>query len=224
MVKRLLISLAFGAAVISLSAPVPAYGDEIFYPADYGATYNGYKIYVSPAEHGGANVGCDGFVEDYNMRLISRRLVDNVSLGAGSLVDRGYRVRLGTGNVSQNINSSNSWVPNRHIALHSNAGGSGSCPGRSAGEGTLAFYQPGRPLSNELANGLGERVGNISPGNGDGSPPGGQYVELNSTDAVAVLLEMEFHTWMGGVNWMRGNREAIAYAVRVAIDVHLDYP
>jgi hypothetical protein len=25
---------------------------------------NGYKIYLSPAEHFGQNIGCDGYVED----------------------------------------------------------------------------------------------------------------------------------------------------------------
>jgi N-acetylmuramoyl-L-alanine amidase len=192
--------------------------DHIYLPAQW----NGFRIYLSPAHHwGGPKYGCNGYIEDNNMHQVAHEAGHRTTLGAGSLRDRGYRVRLGHGDPDDNVERSNGWNADRHIAIHSNAHGSAPC-GESEG-GTVVFHYPGSTVGAALAAELLAHVGPSSPGTLSERVDTASFYELSETIAPAAYLETEFHDWITGVGWLRDYR-SWAFRIGAAVDAHLGYP
>lgn len=192
--------------------------DDFYHPQNW----NGWRIYLSPAHHwDGPNYGCDAYVEDVTMRRLATHAAGVTTVGSGSLLDRGYRVRVGHGDPDDNIERSNRWPSDRHIALHSNAHGSAQCGATSGG--TLAFYDAGRPHSVDLARKLSNKVGGDSPGGNDDAVAHGNLYELNQSNSPPAYLETEFHDWQKGKNWLV-DYESWSWYLGYAVDVHLGYP
>lgn len=191
--------------------------DELY---EHPPTWNGRKIYLSPAHHwSGPKYGCGSYVEDDNMLRVAREagIWDN----GGSLWDRGYKVRVGRGDPDDNVQHSNNWGSNRHIPLHSNAHGNDQC-GASNG-GTIAFYYPGSGTGEDLARALKNKVGDSSPGGANERVDTANLYELSATSMPAAYLEAEFHDWMRGKDWLV-DYSSWAWRIGWAVDVHLGYP
>ncbi len=210
-------------AIASVPSPTFAH-DSDNHPADdiyQPMTWNGWRIYLSPAHHWtGPKYGCGDYVEDDNMPRVAQHAAHIASLGAGSLQDRGYRVRVGKGDPDDNVDRSNAWNADRHIAMHSNASGNAQCGG--SGRGTRVFYYSGSTQGQDLAGRLRTHVGASSPGEPD-SISTHTFYELSETTAKAAYLEAEFHDWTGGANWLE-DYQSWSWKVGYAVDVHLNYP
>ncbi len=200
--------------------------DAVYWPPDAGYQYNGWKVYLSPAHHWvGYKYGCSGYIEDTAMV----QAAEEAAIGAGwDLRARGYFVRVGAADPDENVTRSNGWgsgSKRRHIAIHSNASGSSSCPSNPIGTGTKAFYwsSAGKNLARDLLN----KIGPASPG-GESSNQADdlkkkQWHELTATSMVAAYLETEFHDWYSGVGWL-WTEQNWAWRIGWAVDSNLGYP
>lgn len=215
--------ISLGTILMMMTIFLFATGYEVY--ADYtwyGS--NGYKIYLSPAEHFGQNIGCDGYVEDENAQALALE----AAVGNGwDLLARGYSVRVGTGTYVQNTSSSNSWGADYHIPMHSNAGTWDCTPPydlNHGASGTYLMYYPGDTDGSGLSDELVYTIGSASPGMGfDRKESNTVFYELNSTNASAAYLESAFHTFQPDVDWLE-DYSSWSWRVGWAVDRYLGYP
>lgn len=190
---------------------------------------NGYKIYLSPAEHNGDNVGCSGYIEDQEADNLALQAA--VGVGGWNLLARGYSVRIGTGTHIQNTTNSNNWGSDYHIPMHSNSPasvGSWDCTPpydlNFGASGTYLMYYPGDTNGSGLSNKLVEKIGPQSPGKGfDRMESRSNLHELSATNAPAAYLESAFHTFQPDVDWLKNN-SSWSWRVGFAVDSYLGYP
>ena len=161
------------------------------------------RIYISPSDQTD-NVGVGNYgTEAARMQDLANRL-------GTALANKNHTV-LGCKNTisrKERIQESNNLNANFHIALHSNAGG---------GTGPEIFYY----TSSSAGKGLAEKVlQNITavpgcpPSRGVKASSG--LEELNSTKAVAILIEVAFHDNEYDAQWIINNMNAIASAIAAA--------
>lgn len=131
----------------------PASADTVHRP---GSDFNGNVLYISRACHdgndgtpGGACITNRGCFGSGNFRLSENVMSKRISRSAtfagryDTLLDRGYRVVIGNGTVSQNTARSNS-RPNvkLHIPIHTNATSGENCnPRAKSRHGTEGLYR-----------------------------------------------------------------------------------
>lgn len=185
-------------------------------------TWNGKKVYLSPALHTPDNEGCDGFLESANAR-------ETALATATELQDRGYAVRVGTGDFSANTDDSNAWGADAHIPIHSN-GGVEDCesPFNPANGGTLVMFHPNRSASQALANQIESAMDSKSPGTNDRTCPDwcsqfDSLHEVRASSGIPAYVEVAYHTYRPDVDWMRGE-ERPARAIARGIDRYFGYP
>lgn len=226
------------AAMFLVTGPA-AVADYVYRP--YG-TWNGAKIYLSPARHSdtGHRGECRRQSENEMAFRTARRATNGRYYGDSyqpdspwrNLRSRGYLVRIGTGSVSSAVRNSNAWGAHLHIPIHSNADVAGRCARTNAGRfGTVVIYKSyGSSGGQGLARAIGERVGPASPGtrdyichNSSSCTRFNCLAELCNTRARAAYLEAEFHTWNRGVDFVR---KSYWWAWRLgwAVDRFLGYP
>lgn len=238
---RKLVSLAALGVLLGL-ASIPASAQDLFYDP-YG-TWNGKKIYLSPARHSdsGSRGECGSNGENTTAYWLAWDATNgsyyndayNPTSAYRNLRARGYKVRIGQGTVSSAISNSNAWGSDLHIPLHSNADVAGQCSRTTGGFGTVVIYWHTSSGGPNLASSLKDRVGVFSgatsPGTNDYTcyNPGHPCTtitlgELRYTSAVAAYMESEFHTWNTGYDWLMDS-PIWAWRLGWAIDVHLGYP
>jgi hypothetical protein len=214
-----------------------ARADEIYDPYN---SWNGYKVYLSPARHSDAgNRGECGNNNENNMAYNSSwhatngwhyNDVYNDTSAYRNLRARGYQVRIGTGTLQSAIDNSNAWGANLHIPMHSNASGNTDCnTTNSSAFGTVVIYRDGNTNGQSLANQLKDKVGYKSPGTNDYTCYNPNHPctlidlgELRLINATAAYQESEFHNWWTGVNWI--NDYSWPWRMGWAIDQFLGYP
>ncbi|GAB4083523.1 hypothetical protein GCM10028784_01530 [Myceligenerans cantabricum] len=214
-----------GTTVVALAQPASA--DVNYNPG----SWNGKRIYLSQACHDGndgvpggsciTNHGCAGYSENSQSYQTALHAINGAKSGRLNLLERGYRVRRGNGTLNQNVNSSNNYGSNLHVPIHSNAR-SESCGNTTNGNhGTLMMYVStgGSNCSEKFVRWFGAG----SPGTNDVRSYRSNLGELNNTTAVACYLEMEFHTWKKGRNWLVGEQN-YSWRVGRSIDEYLGYP
>lgn len=232
-----LIAVLVMAAMFIVYADKTEAQDLIYNP--YG-TWNGYKVYLSPARHSdtGSRGECGGNSENtmaYNAALNATNGeyyndVPDTSSVYRNLRARGYQVRIGRGTVRSAIDNSNAWGANLHIPMHSNADFTGQCSRTDASRfGTVVIYWHTSSGGPSLAASIRDIVGASSPGTNDFTcfNPGHPCTtinlgELRETSAVAAYIESDFHTWNTGVNWL--NQPSWPWRIGWAIDSYLGYP
>lgn len=173
------------------------------------ATWNGKKVYLSPAKHSPENYGCSNYAESPGARAIALATKDK-------LVSYGYEVRVGDGDYVANTSDSNSYNPQLHVPIHSNAGTS-DCAGTTASHGgTWVMYvsTAGQSASTAILNAMKA----YSPGTNDKictdtTCSGKNLYELRSTTAVAAYVEAAFHTYGPDMNWLK---QSASVGLRVA--------
>ena len=214
--RRLGLVTVVGVAVASSVTGAQAAPDEIYQPT----TWNGYRIYLSPSDQ--PNGGCGDYVEATNMHRVAHSAAVGTTLGAGSLQDRGYKVRIRHGTLTEGVARSNGWPSDRHIPLHSNARSGSQC-GYSSG-GTQTFYYPGSTRGQDLARKLKNLIGEVSPGAAlESVSTRSDLYELYATSMPAAYLEAEFHDWTQGKNWLVSYPDW-SWRIGYAVDLHLGYP
>ena len=206
-----------GTAVVASVPGAQAAPDEIYQPA----TWNGYRIYLSPSDQ--SNGGCGDYLEKTNMHKVAHSAATGTTMGSGSLQDRGYKVRIRHGTLTEGVARSNSWPSDRHIPLHSNARSSTQC-GYSSG-GTQTYYYPGSTKGEDLARKLKNLLGEVSPGSGSREfvATNSVFYEMYATSMPAAYVEAEFHDWTQGKNWLV-DYPSWSWRIGYAVDLHLGYP
>jgi hypothetical protein len=235
-----IVAVSFFIVVAFLTTPVHGTAqsrDLVLTPSQS----NNFRIYISPARHSdaGRRGECDGKNENtmafasafYVARGPSNSVYDGWELARG-LVDRGFMVRIGTGNIESAIQNSNMWGADLHIVMHSNANvGSINCDAADPQRfGTVVIYRASSTQGHRLAELLVRRLGPLSPGRTDYACPNPGHSctqinlgELRRTNAVASYIESEFHSWRGGMVWLERTPDW-AWHVAAAIDEFLGYP
>lgn len=237
--RRSWIAAATGLALLSAAGVAEAQQADLIYEP-YG-TWNGYRVYLSPARHtdsgGRGECGTTGENDlaywvawDATNGTYYNDVYDPTAPGR-NLLARGYRVRIGRGTVQSAITNSNAWGADIHIPVHSNADVTGQCSRTTASRfGTVVIYWSTSANGQALATQLRTTVGASSPGTSDQTcyNPGHPCTtinlgELRDTSAVAAYLETEFHTWTTGYNWIY-NSPTWAWRIGSGVDAHLNYP
>lgn len=221
---------AVGALAVAAAwaLPAPAQAQDLLYDP-YG-TWNGYRIYLSPARH--SDAGGRGECGGNNENNLAYDVAYTATTGDNGydLRSRGYKVRIGRGTVSSAISNSNAWAAHIHVPLHSNASGATCSSTNAAAFGTNVIYYSSSANGQRLAGRLVYWPGYYSPGTNDYTCPNPGHPcttinlgELSQTSAVAAYSETEFHNWTTGVNWL-ANELPWAWSVAEAIDEYLGYP
>ena len=246
-IRRLLVPVALTAVVVA-AAPQFAGADQIFQPIGH---WNGKKIYLSPARHEDAgHRGECGTLTENQLAYFEAYDATNGNWYRGRYAPRSrwrnlrvrhYKVRIGTGTLVSAIANSNAWGATLHIPIHSNADVPNQCGRTDASRfGTLGIWRLGNSRGRDLATKLVRVLGveAATPGTQDRPSPGthdftcynpGQPCtkidlgELRETRATAAYMEMEFHTWNRGYDWLLTDWPW-AWRFGRGIDLHLGYP
>ena len=108
-------------------------------------------------------------------------------------------------NMYASINESNNWGADLHIPIHTNAGG---------GNGTVVFVYSKASGNMKFANPIYKQVQGVSLGTIDyGVRAYPELAELNSTNAVTVYIEVDFHDRADIAKWIIENVDTIGEAI-----------
>jgi N-acetylmuramoyl-L-alanine amidase len=171
------------------------------------------KVYLSASKQGD-NIGTDGISEKDRMHDLMGKIVWHVKAGRG---DIGLYTNNSQSSLQGSIQDSNNIAPDIHIALHSNAGGSG--------EGTEAYYS-NYPIysqeSHRLANLVYAQVAAALIGKDRGVKPDTSLyniglAETRETTAVATLIELFFHDSYNDVVDYTNKVDLVAKLIALAI-------
>ncbi len=109
--------------------------------------------------------------------------------------------------MQQSISESNAWSPDLHIPIHTNA-----FNGATLG-GTLVMIYSMEDKNKRAGQALLDSVAPVSPGPDYTLRANPSLAELNSTKAIAVYIEVEFHDTADGAKWIIENTKTIGEAI-----------
>lgn len=160
------------------------------------------KIYLSPSNQIN-NLYATG---DTNECKQCNRIAEYAKIALGRC---GFEVKkaLPGQNINTSISESNNWVADLHISIHTNA-----FNGQTLG-GTLVMIYSSATENKKSGESILNAVAPISPGPDYSLRVNSSLAELNSTKAIAVYLEVEFHDTKDGANWIINNVKAIGEAI-----------
>lgn len=156
------------------------------------------KVYLSPSvQHKNIGTGKYGS-EAYRMNL----LCDEIE---PELLRHGFHIKRNKPemNLYEVVYDSNSWRPDIHIALHSNAGG---------GRGTETWHYPSKK-GKELAKCIHKQAIQVIPFPDRGLKETTSFLELHDTIAPACLIEVIFHDNEEEAKWLMNNTKTVAEAI-----------
>lgn len=110
-------------------------------------------------------------------------------------------------NMWTTINESNAWGANLHVPIHTNAF-NGSLTG-----GTLIMLYSTSGENLKAGQAIFNRLAPITPGSDYSIRANTGLAELNSTKAIAVYVECEFHDTEDGANFIINNTDKIGEAI-----------
>lgn len=160
------------------------------------------KIYLSPSNqnantysYGNTNemVQCNR-IADYAKKALER---------CGFVVKKAKQGQ----EMNTSIRESNTWKADLHIPIHTNA-----FNGKVTG-GTLVMLYSNTTANNKAGKAILDAVKVISPGKDYNLRYNSELAELNSTNAIAVYLEVEFHDTKEGAKWIIDNVKNIGEAI-----------
>lgn len=103
------------------------------------------------------------------------------------------------------IAESNAWRADLHIPIHTNAGG---------GQGTVVFVYNKSTTNMKFAEPIYREVQAVTPGGIDyGIRENPGLAELNSTNAIAVYIEVDFHDNRDISKWLIENPRTVGEAI-----------
>ena len=158
--------------------------------------------YLSPSNQG-ANMGINGYGSERDqMYQLVLEITPHLDRAGVSFV-----VPEKTVSLSERVRQSNAIGACFHLALHSNAGGSG----KAFGPVGLYYSDSGKAFCGRLVNALldlGQKTNRSYHTRQEKS-----LYELRKTRAPAALLEVDFHDSPEGVEFITTHRSAIAEAI-----------
>jgi hypothetical protein len=220
-----------------LATAPAAQADEFYY--SYG-TWNGKKIYLSPARHSdsGSRGECSGKSENDMAYSTARNGVNgdwygdydsdyyDPNGGGRNLRARNYQIRIGTGTIYSAVDNSNAWGSDLHIPIHSNASGSGTCGGSYGGTVTIYKSSAGQAFAGQLRythEASSPGTNDLTCYVGSSCTQASCLYELCSTTAVAGYLEADYHDWSGATGWLDAGY-SWSWRIGWAVDRYLGYP
>lgn len=167
------------------------------------------KLFISPSSQD-ANKGLSGaYVEEVQMNKIADILIPEL-IRHGIVVGRNSK----TGDYNTHVADSNSFKPDYHIAIHSNATGK---PTNTTIRGCEMFcHKPLEPLNKgtQMATAIYNEVVAIMTVKGRGIKDGTATMsEIKYTTAPACLIEIDYHDNDNGAKWIMANIAQIAQAI-----------
>jgi N-acetylmuramoyl-L-alanine amidase len=162
--------------------------------------------YLSPSNQAG-NIGVNGYgSEKEQMNLLLDEIIPHLDR-AGVSFHRGDPDIT----IQQRVAESNSMKSCFHLALHSNAGGSGKA------RGPIAFYysEKGKTFCKAVVDAL-LKLGQAS-NRAQNVQQSKSLYELRCTNAPACLLEVDFHDSVSGVEFLTTRRSEIAETIATVI-------
>lgn len=160
------------------------------------------KIYLSPSNQDG-NLYAYGNTNECDQ---CNRIAD----AAKTALERcGFTVKKAPKGqeMRTSINESNSWGADLHIPIHTNAA-NGKCGG------TLVFVYSDSAENMKYAKPIYEAVQAVSPGTTNyGVRVDSGWAEVNSTNAIAVYIEVDFHDNPPIAKWLIENPKTVGEAI-----------
>ena len=158
------------------------------------------KIYLSPSNQDG-NLYAYGNTNEMEQ---CNRIAD----AAKAALERcGFEVKKAPKGQAMrtSIAESNAWGADLHIPIHTNAGG---------GQGTVVFVYNKNTTNMKFAEPIYREVQAVTPGGIDyGIQENPGLAELNSTNAVAVYVEADFHDNERIAKWLVENPKTVGEAI-----------
>ena len=158
------------------------------------------KIYLSPSNQEG-NMYAYGNTSEMEQ---CNRIAD----AAKAALERcGFEVKkaLKGQAMRTSIAESNTWGADLHIPIHTNAGG---------GQGTVVFVYNKNTTNMKFAEPIYREVQAVTPGGIDyGIRENPGLAELNSTNAIAVYVEADFHDNKEIAKWLIENPRTVGEAI-----------
>lgn len=160
------------------------------------------KIYLSPSMQS-ANLYKTG---NTNEMIECNKIAEQVKI---ALSRCGFDVKKASQgqSMTDSIKESNAWNSDLHIPIHTNAY-NGAVTG-----GTLVMIYSNEAKNKQAGEAILNAVAPISPGPDYALRVNSGLAELNSTSAIAVYLEIEFHDTESGANWIINNTKTIGEAI-----------
>lgn len=165
-----------------------------------------YKIYLSPSmqKHNIYATGNTNEMEQCNKIANSAQTALNRCGFVTKKAPQGQ-------SMQQNISESNTWLPDLHVAIHTNAAN-----GKS--DGTLVMIYKNTEKNSAAANAIYQTVFNATPGNTKRAVQiRTDLAELKSTKSLAVYVECEFHDNPAISDFIINNTEKIGEAIAEGI-------
>ena len=158
------------------------------------------KIYLSPSNQDG-NLYAYGNTNECDQ---CNRMADAAKV---ALERCGFTVKKAPKGqeMATSIAESNAWGADLHIPIHTNAGG---------GAGTVVFVYEQSEENLKPARAIYQEVQAVTPGQTlYGVRTLSQLAELNSTNAIAVYLEVDFHDNREIAKWLIENPKTVGEAI-----------
>lgn len=174
------------------------------------------KIYLSPSlqEY---NPYVDGGNEEYYMNLIADAMEPYLNSSGIQFTRNEPSQKL-----SQAIAQSNAGNYDLHLALHSNAAPEGRY---GQVRGVLVFYFPGSIQGQEAANLIADNLKTVYPlPNKVRAEPTTSIGEVRRVRAPSVFLELGYHDNPDDAAWVKGNLDAIARSIVLALTEYFALP
>jgi N-acetylmuramoyl-L-alanine amidase len=171
------------------------------------------NVYLSPStqEH---NIGAGDYgTEESRMNLVADEVAKLFNLNGISYCRNNPAMTL-----NQVIVDSNRVNPDVHLAVHSNAGGSGQA------RGTEVYCCKGSTRGKRLATCLYNYVSALTPVADRGVKEADNLGEVVRTTAPAAIVEVDFHDNPAGAHWIEANIRNIAIAIVKGVCEYLGKP
>lgn len=110
-------------------------------------------------------------------------------------------------NMWTSINESNAWGANLHVPIHTNAF-NGTLTG-----GTLIMLHTANGNNLKAGTAILSQLAPVTPGKDYAIQERPDLAELNSTKAIAVYIECEFHDTVDGANFIINNTDKLGEAI-----------
>ena len=160
------------------------------------------KIYLSPSNQDGNKYAAG----NTNEMIQCNRIAVSAEY---HLKRHGFEVKKAPEgqNMWTSINESNAWGANLHVPIHTNAF-NGSLTG-----GTLIMLYSTSGENLKAGHAIFNRLAPITPGSDYSIRANTGLAELNSTKAIAVYVECEFHDTEDGAKFIINNTDKIGEAI-----------
>lgn len=156
------------------------------------------KIYLSPSSQWGNPYSFGDYTEAEVCGIIAQ-------YAKSALERNGYEVKLGDHvdtDMYGRTRESNAWGADYHVPIHTNAGG---------GEGTVVFVSSAS-ANDKYVKAVYNALAAVSPGKDRNVRVNDGLYEINSTKAVCIYTETEFHDNANLAKWIVENVETIGEA------------